>query len=215
MVYGHALTTAEIDQNMNVQAAVQALYVSPTFSPWASNTATFASNTSVWASNDTSNLLTQATFASNTALWASNTALWASNDTSNLLTQATFASNTALWTSNSAQRVYASAVTPLNATWFTQPIYSKSYSVTNYVTDSVIDASLKPSTYTVVSVAGSAMFSNTTVPLPANHLTSFAGFYITPYSSNNGLSASFVNTLAVLDRLDLTVNYVASPYNTV
>lgn len=185
MVYGASHTVAEIDHAMNLQATVSA----------QQSAINYASN----------NVGSLNTWTSNTSAWASNKTAWTSNNT-------TSTSNTAFWTSNALQRNYTGSVYPLNANWFGSPIYSKSYSISNYASDVVIDSLLKSSSYTVIAMGGSALFSNQNVPLPATHLSGYPGLYVTPYTnSNSGLSAS---TSLTLDRLDLWVNYVAAPYNT-
>lgn len=157
---------------------------------YSSNAATWASNATGWASNATG--------------WASNTTTWSSNGSA-------FASNASVYTSNALIRNYTSNQVTLNSTWFGLPMLSKSYTVANYATDTVIDSNLKSSTYAIVALGGSALFSNQYVPLPAGRTTGTPGFYVTPYSSNLGLSAS---TSQTLDRLDLWVTYVQTNYNT-
>lgn len=149
-------------------------------------------------------------------VWSSN-AVSASYKLSNVLYSSTtptanWASNTSSWSSNNQGRPYTSGSTKINSTWFGQPIYSKSYSLAPYTTDNVIDRTMTSLSNTLVNLGGSAMFSNTSVPIPSGPMTLYSSLNVTPYLTSNGLACT---TSTPLDRLDIWIDYVPANYNTV
>lgn len=175
-------TVANIDEQMNIAGVVNA---QTSAIKWSSNSA----STTYALSASTSNML-----FSNTA------------------PVATWASNTSSWTSNNQRRVYATGSVKINSTWFGQPVFSKSYSIAPYITDSIIDGTMTSLSNTLVNLGGSAMFSNKSVPIPSGPVSAHSNLNVTPYFTSNGLACT---TSIPLDRLDIWIDYTQARYNTV
>lgn len=103
---------------------------------------------------------------------------------------------------NAERDVISSAATATNTKWLQQPVFSRSYVVRPYVSDTIIDASLTLGDNIMFDCGGSAISSNR-----AFSIASGPPLHVTPYMTSNGLACSTAQTL---DELVMWVKYLAN-----
>lgn len=141
-----------------------------------------------------------------TLTWLSNaSAIYDSNTCTSILALSKASLACDSWTSNVAQASLSESLTQTNTTWFGQPVLSKSYSVSPYETDVVIDKSLTMGNISIMSCGGSAFFNNNVIAIPAGPITTLPTFNVTPYITAAGFKCS---TSEPLEKLDIWIKFV-------